>query len=70
MVSVNNYWLEVSGYERDEDLGKRSVDFLDEDSRRRALSEDIPLLRKMGWTKDRKYRLIKKNGDSSTSSSL
>ena len=46
IVSVNNYWLEVSGYERDEVLGKRSVDFLDEDSRRRALREDIPLLRK------------------------
>ena len=63
LMSVNDYWLETLGYERDEVLGRTSVEFLTEASRRRAVEVDIPHCIKMGGARDLEYQMEKKNGE-------
>ncbi len=63
LINVNDFWLRTLGYERDELVGKRSVDFLTEESRRRAVEVDIPRLFKTGVAKDGEYQMVKKNGE-------
>ena len=42
LISVSDYWLALLGYERNEVIGRRSVEFLTEKSRRQALEIDLP----------------------------
>ncbi len=63
LVMVNDYWLEVLGYERDEVIGQRSVDFLTEEYRKIAVEVNIPHLRKTGVARDVEYQFVKKSGE-------
>lgn len=63
LTTVNDYWLQVLGYERSEVLGRTSTDFLTEASRRRALEVELPRFFQTGVAKDTEYRMVKKGGD-------
>ncbi len=63
LVSVSRYWLDKMGYRREEVLGRKSIDFLDEESRRRALDEVQPRLVREGSVTDVEYRFVKKDGE-------
>lgn len=63
IVSVSNYWLNTLGFDRDEVLGRRTSDFLTEESRRRAEEDVVPNFFRTGSCKDEPYRFVKKNGE-------
>lgn len=63
LITVNDYWLQVLGYERSEVLGRSPTDFLTEASRRRALEVDLPRFRQTGVAKDIEYQMVKKDGE-------
>ena len=63
LISVSDYWLKVMGYTRDDVLGRKSTEFLTEDSRRYAETVTLPAFYKTGWIQDVPYQLIKKNGE-------
>ncbi|PTN35303.1 PAS domain S-box protein [Desulfonatronum sp. SC1] len=62
IISVSNPWLEKLGYTRDEVLGRRSVDFFTEESKCRALEENIPIFFETGSAKDLPYQMVTKDG--------
>ncbi len=63
LVSVNDYWLKVMGYEREEVLGRPITDFMTEASRQYAETVSIPLLRRTGDATDIEYQWVRKNGE-------
>ena len=63
LVSVNNNWLEVLGYERGKVIGRRSTDFLTPASRRYAIEVALPEFHKTGVAKDVEYQMVKKSGE-------
>lgn len=62
LVSVSDRWLEVMGYRRDEVIGRRSTEFLTEESRRYALEVILPDYMEKGWCSDVPYQMVCKNG--------
>lgn len=62
IIQVSDYWLKVMGYERHEVIGRKSVEFLDPESRRRAESRNLPDLFRTGHNNDVQYRFITKSG--------
>ena len=48
IVKVNRRWLETLGYEANEVLGRKSTDFLTEESRIRAVTDTLPLFQRTG----------------------
>lgn len=62
LVSVSDRWCEVMGYAREEVLGRRTVEFLDEESARRAESEVLPEFFRTGRLQDVPYRFRAKSG--------
>jgi len=62
LISVSDYWLEKFGYDRDEVIGRRSTDFLTEDSARKAIKEVLPVFDKNGSTKDIEFQIVTKGG--------
>ena len=62
IVEVSDYWLSYLGYERDEVVGHRSVEFLDAESRERALATSLPQLFTTGHNTSIPYRFIRKDG--------
>lgn len=62
IIQVSDYWLKVMGYERHEVIGRKSIEFLDPESRRRAESRNLPDLFRTGHNNDVQYRFITKSG--------
>ena len=62
IVSVNEYWIQVMGYERSEVIGRKSVDFLTPASRRYAIEVTLPEFFKTGVARDVEYQMVKKDG--------
>ena len=62
IVEVSDYWLAQLGYERHEVIGRRSIDFLDPESRKAAQDVNLPELFELGRNTDIPYRFIRKNG--------
>ena len=62
IISVNKYWLDTMGYSEDEVLGKQSIEFLTEDSRKHATESSIPSLRELGKHQDISYQMVRKDG--------
>ncbi|NER96219.1 MAG: AAA family ATPase [Symploca sp. SIO1B1] len=62
LISVSNYWLEKLGYERSEVMGKKSTEFLTEESRRYAIEVAMPQFLQAGSCSDIPYQFICKNG--------
>ncbi len=63
IVNVSNYWLFHLGYERSEVIGRKSTDFLTEESSRYAKETAIPAFFKSGLCQDVPYRMVKRNGE-------
>lgn len=63
LISVSNQWLKTLGYTRDEVLGRRSTEFLDEKSTAYARDIILPDFMRTGICTDVPYTFIKKNGE-------
>ena len=62
LVKVNDKWLKVLGYRREEVIGRRSTDFLTDASRHFAIEYDLPEFYRTGIASNVKYQMVKKNG--------
>lgn len=62
IVFVNQEWLRVVGYDREEVMGKPSVSFLSDKSRQHALEISLPLFRLTGKIRHSPYEMVHKNG--------
>lgn len=62
LVKVNRRWLQTLGYTKGEVLGRKSVEFLTEESRARALKSTLPLFWSVGSAYSIGYQLVKKDG--------
>ena len=63
LISVNNYWLKVLGYDRNEVIGRLSTDFLTDSSRRYAIEVALPKFFKTGSANSIEYQMVKKDGE-------
>jgi PAS domain S-box-containing protein len=63
IISVSDYWLSVTGYRREEVLGRHGTDFLTEESKRFAFSTVYPQFKRNGWLHEIPFELVKKNGE-------
>ena len=63
VVRVSNDWLAVMGYERAEVIGRDILEFVTEDSRRRALAGSLPDLESAGVTRNLSRQIVKRNGE-------
>ena len=63
IISVNRNWLQVLGYEESEVIGRKSSEFLTEESRRYAIDVALPKFIKTGSARDVACQMVKKNGD-------
>lgn len=63
LVAVTDDWLSVLGYERDEVIGKKSLEFLTVESRRYAESNALPRFWESGFARDVSYQFKKKDGE-------
>jgi two-component system cell cycle sensor histidine kinase/response regulator CckA len=62
LVNVSEHWLREMGYRRDEVLGRRSIEFLTEESRARAVNTVLPEFFRTGQVWDIEYQFVRKNG--------
>lgn len=62
LIGVNRKWLGTLGYEPGEVLGRRSIDFLTEESRAWAVEATLPLFWQTGKAHSIGYEMVKKNG--------
>ena len=62
LIGVNRKWLETLGYEAGDVLGRRSIDFLTEDSRAVAVNETLPLFWRTGSARSVGYQMVRKDG--------
>lgn len=63
LISVNDRWLEVMGYQREDVIGRPFSDFLTPESRKFAQNRVWPEFLDAGWVKNIAYQVVKKNGD-------
>ncbi len=63
LVSVSHQWLTTLGYEREEVIGRKSTDFLTDESRKYANEVVLPEFYKNGQIFEVCYQFVKKNGD-------
>jgi len=63
LLDVSDHWLEVLGYQRNEVIGKKSIDFLVEESRHQAETVDLPRFWRAGKAREVPYQFFKKNGE-------
>ena len=59
---VSDHWLEWTGYERDEVIGRRLTDFYTPASRKRAEEEVFPRFFKEGFIREEPYTFVCKGG--------
>ena len=62
IVQVSDHWLKHMGYERDEVIGRRSADFLTEESRRHAVEDVLPAFWRDGVCADVHHQMVRKDG--------
>jgi len=63
LLSVTRHWLETMGYEQNEVIGRRSIEFMTEETQNRVQTEILPAFRENGAIRDAPCRMIRKNGD-------
>jgi PAS domain S-box-containing protein len=63
LLMVSNYWLEKMGFSRKEVIGRKSVEFLTEESRQQVTQVYLKQFFKDGYMKNVPYTMMKKNGD-------
>jgi len=64
LLRVNRRWTETLGYEKDEVLGHRCVEFLADESRQRATKDTLPLFWRAGAARSIGYQFLTKDGRS------
>ena len=64
LVTVSDRWLEVFGYERNEVIGRKSIEFLTAESRQYAETVTLPEFWKTGNAQDIAYQFVKKTARS------
>ena len=62
LLRVSDYWLDITGYRRDEVIGKKLTSFFTPESRRLAEKYILPAFFKVGKAKNIHYQFIKKDG--------
>lgn len=62
IVEVSDYWLAHLGYRREEVIGRKSIDFLDAESRKRAVESNLPELFRTGSNTNIPYRFLRSDG--------
>ena len=62
MLAVSRLWLERLGYDERDVIGRPSTDFLDADSRRRAIEQVLPQFLRTGECRDVEYRMLARDG--------
>ncbi len=63
LLNVSDEWLEVMGYERDEVIGRKSIEFITEKSQKEAHGKNLPNLFRTGKAKNVPNQFIRKNGE-------
>ena len=62
IVKVNQRWLAAMGYELDEVLGRKSIDFMTEESGSQAVADALPLFWQVGKAHSIGCELVRKDG--------
>ena len=62
LLRVNRHWTETLGYEKDEVLGRKSIEFLTDESRLRATKDTLPLFWLAGTAHSIGYQFLTKDG--------
>ena len=62
LVVINRRWAQTLGYAENEALGRKSTEFLTEESRARALKETLPLFWRVGSARSVGYQWVRKDG--------
>ena len=62
LLQVNRRWVETLGYDRDEVLGQKSIDFLTDESRLQAVEDTLPLFWTAGAARSVGYQFVTKDG--------
>ncbi|WP_019500247.1 PAS domain S-box protein [Pseudanabaena sp. PCC 6802] len=62
LIEVNNYWLEKLGYSREEVIGRKSTEFLTEDSRHYAEEVVLPQFFRTGICLNVPFQFTRKDG--------
>ena len=62
IVRVNRRWLQRMGYARREVMGKKSVEFLTEESRERALQDALPIFWRVGSARSIGFQFVTQKG--------
>lgn len=63
LIGVNNHWLSSLGYEREEVIGRRLVEFLTPESRQFAEDVVLPEYFRTGVCTDISYQFVRKSGE-------
>ena len=63
LLNVNDRWLDVLGYKRNEVIGRKIADFLTNESREFFRGQVLPNFIQTGQLKEVPYQMIKKNGE-------
>ena len=63
IIEVSDRWLEVLRYPRDEVIGRRSVEFLTDESRRFAETVTLPQFWGTGTASNVSYQFVRKDGE-------
>ena len=63
LLSVTRHWLSTMGYDKDDVLGRRSVDFMAPETRDRIERDVLPVFRQQGSVRDVPCRMVRKNGE-------
>lgn len=62
LISVTNAWCNLLGYSPEEAVGQQSIDFLTDDSRRKAIEQYLPLFWELGGVLSVPYEMVSKKG--------
>ncbi len=62
LIRVNRLWVDAMGYDNHEVLGRKSIDFLTEESRIRAVKDTLPLFWRSGSARSVGYQFVKEDG--------
>lgn len=63
ILSVSDFWLEKLRYERDQVIGRKSTEFLTDESARKAKEEVLPAFMETGLCQDVEYQIVSGTGD-------
>lgn len=62
LLMVSDRWLDALGYQRDEVIGRPSLDFLTPASREKAMQSGLPVVRSSGRIEDMELQFVTRDG--------